>query len=134
MGPVFVDSSVFIGFLARDVETRYEKAKELFQSAEKGSVKLETTEAVVAEVARQLEAEYSMERQALGRVLEAIVGTRNLKVANRAVLAKAIKVYMRGGMGFQEACNIAFMKARGRSRVATFRPGDYEGEGLEAAL
>jgi predicted nucleic acid-binding protein len=65
-------------------------------------------------------------------VLEAILGTRNLKVPNREVLTAAVEIYGSGGLGFPDAYHIAWMRAKGQRRVATFERKNYkEGEGLE---
>ena len=39
--PVFVDTNVFLRFFVRDVEPFYQKAKGLFEKAEKGEIRLE---------------------------------------------------------------------------------------------
>jgi predicted nucleic acid-binding protein len=51
MEPVFVDESVFLEFLAGTEKGRYAKARELFQRAEGGRLRLESTGLVVAGVA-----------------------------------------------------------------------------------
>ena len=56
--PVFVDTNVFLRFFVRDVESFYQKAKELFEKAEKGTVKLETNDLVIAEIVWVLESYY----------------------------------------------------------------------------
>lgn len=122
---MFVDKSVFVAFLAREAEARYRKAKALFEEAEAGRLRLETTELVVAELARELEASFAMGREKTAEVLDAILETRNLKVANRPVLRKAVELYRAGEAGFPEACNIAYMRAKGRSRIATLSPAAY---------
>jgi len=125
MEPVFVDKSVFVAFLTRDAEPRYRKARALFEEAEAGRLRLETTELVVAELARELEASRAMGRERTAEVLEAILETRNLRVQNRAVLRQAVELYRGGEADFPEACNIAYMKAKGRSRIATLSPPGY---------
>jgi tetratricopeptide (TPR) repeat protein len=80
---VFVDASVFLGFLTRDVERQYVRARELFQQAERGSLRLETTVLTLAELARTLERDCGMGRGETRDVLEAILDTRNLRVPLR---------------------------------------------------
>jgi predicted nucleic acid-binding protein len=130
MEPVFVDASVFIEFLSREDEGRYERARGLFERAEAGRVRLETTELVVCEVARAL-GERGLKREEAQKVLDAILGTRNLKAANRDILRRAVEIYGASQLDFACAYHIAWLGAKGRGRVATFEPRKFEGRGLE---
>lgn len=130
MEPVFVDESVFLEFLCGAEKALFEKARELFQRAEGGKIRLESTGLVLAGVARALESRLG--RKEVKEVLEAILGTRNLKVPDREVLAAAVEIYGSGKNDFPDAYHIAWLRAKGRRRVATFERKKYrEGEGLE---
>jgi predicted nucleic-acid-binding protein len=118
---VFVDASVFLGFLTRDVERQYVRARELFQQAERGSLRLETTVLTLAELARTLERDCGMGRGETRDVLEAILDTRNLRVPNHAMVREAVELYGRGGMDFSDACTVVWLRTGGRKRVASFR-------------
>jgi len=118
--PIFVDTNVFLRFLVRDVEPFYQKAKELFEKAESGEIKLETNEMVVAEIVWVLESYYGFSRAEIKEVIEVILGTKNLKVTNYTRLKEAIGVYASGKMDFIDAYNISYIKARGFKKIATF--------------
>jgi predicted nucleic-acid-binding protein len=118
---VFVDASVFLGFLTREVERQYVKARELFQQAERGSLRLETTALTLAELARALEHDRGMTRGETRDVLEAILDTRNLRVPNQAMVREAVELYGRGGMDFPDACTVIWLRTGNRRRVASFR-------------
>lgn len=130
MEPVFVDASVFIDFLSREDEARYAWARRLFERAEAGRVRLETTEIVVCEVARALK-ERGLRREEAQKVLDAMLGTRNLKAANRDILRRAVEIYGASRLDFTDAYHIAWLGVKGRGRVATFDPRKFEGRGLE---
>lgn len=108
--PIFVDTNVFLRFFARDVESFYMKAKELFKKTENGELKLETTDIVIAEIVWVLESYYGFSKPEVREVIETILETKNLKVANHLRVKDAVNIYMSGKMDFIDACNIAYMK------------------------
>jgi predicted nucleic-acid-binding protein len=117
---VFVDKTVFLSFLTRDREDRFRAARDLFEQAESGRARLETTEVVLAEVAEALEARFSMPRTMVAEVMEAVLGTRNLRVPARKVLKRAVGLYLTGIMGFSDAYAEAYAYERGLKRAEGF--------------
>ncbi len=118
--PIFVDTNVFLRFFIRDVESFYHKAKDLFEKAESGQVKLETSDMVIAEIVWVLESYYDFSRSEVKEVIETILETKNLKVANHSRVKEAIDLYSSGKMDFIDAYNIAYIKAKDFKKVATF--------------
>lgn len=118
--PVFVDTNVFLRFFVRDVESLYVKAKELFEKTENGELKLETTDIVMAEIVWVLESYYNFSRSEIKEVVETILETKKLKVANHSRIKEAVDLYSTGKMDFIDACNIAYMKSKDFKKVATF--------------
>jgi len=128
--PVFVDTSVFLRFFVRDVESFYRKAKGLFEKAEKGEVKLETSDLVIAEIVWVLESYYGFSRAEIKEVVDTILETKNIKVSNNTRVKEAIDVYAKGKTDFIDACNIAYMKAKNYKKVATFAIKHFKVEGI----
>ncbi len=120
---VFVDTNVFLRFFVRDVESLYEKAYDLFEKAESGKLRLETSELVIAEIVRVLESLYGFTRNEISSILNTLLAAKNLKVAGHARVREAVGLYFTGNMDFIDAYNIAYMKAKGYGRIATF---DYK--------
>lgn len=118
--PIFVDTNVFLRFFVRDVESFYQKAKELFEKAEKREVKLETSDMVIAEIVWVLESYYGFSKVEIKEVVDTILETRNVKMANNARVKEAIGLYASEKMDFIDAYNIAYMKAKDYKKVATF--------------
>jgi len=118
--PIFVDTNVFLRFFVRDVESFYQKAKELFEKAEKGEVKLETNDMVIAEIVWVFESYYDFSKAEIKEVIDTILETKNVKVANRVRVKEAIGLYALGKMDFIDAYNIAYIKAKDYKKVATF--------------
>jgi predicted nucleic-acid-binding protein len=117
---VFVDTNVFLRFFVNDVVTQYEKARVLFEAAEAGKIKLETSELVIAEIVWVLESFYGFARKEVTEVLSTLLSSRNLKIAGHARISEAVRLYAAGNMDFVDAYNIAYIRSKGYSRVATF--------------
>lgn len=118
--PIFVDTNVFLRFFVRDVESLYAKAKELFEKTEKGELKLETTDIVIAEIVWVFESYYGFSKSEIKEVVDAILETKNLKVANHSRVKEAVDLYSTEKMDFIDAYNIAYMKSKDFKKVATF--------------
>ena len=118
--PIFVDTNVFLRFFVRDVESFYHKARELFEKAENGEIKLETSDLVIAEIVWVLESYYGFSKAEIKEVIDTILETKNIKTANHERIKEAISLYASGKMDFIDAYNIAYIKARGHAKVATF--------------
>ena len=117
---VFVDTNVFLRFFVRDVEAQYEKAQALFERAEAGKIKLETSELVIAEIVWVLESFYGFTRKEITEVLTTLLASRNLKIANHARISEAVHLYTSGNMDFIDAYNIACIKSKEYTKIATF--------------
>ena len=118
--PTFVDTNVFLRFFVRDFEPFYQKAKELFEKAEKGIAKLETSDMVIAEIVWVLESYYDFSKTEIAEIIDTILETKNITVANHSRIREAINLYVSGTMDFIDAYNIAYIKAKGCKKVATF--------------
>ena len=75
---VFVDTNVFLRFFVRDVESFYQKAKDLFERAEKGVLILETNDMVIAEIVWVLESYYGFTKAEIKEVIDTILETKNI--------------------------------------------------------
>lgn len=118
--PIFIDTNVFMRFFVRDIESFYQKAKGLFERAEKGEVRLETSDLVIAEIVWVLESYYGFSRTEIKEVVDTILETKNIRVANHARVKETAGLYVSGRMDFIDAYNIAYIRAKEYKRVATF--------------
>lgn len=118
--PIFVDTNVFLRFFVRDAESFYQKAKELFEKAENGEIKLETSDLVIAEIVWVLESYYEFSKTEIKEVVDTILETKNIKVANHSRVKEAVDLYYSGKMDFIDAYNITYIRAKNFKKVATF--------------
>lgn len=117
---VFVDTNVFLRFFVKDVASQYEKTRALFERAEEGKIKLETSELVIAEIVWVLESFYGFTRKEVAEVITTLLASRNLKIASHARISEAVRLYASGNMDFIDACNIAYLKSKEFTKIATF--------------
>jgi predicted nucleic-acid-binding protein len=117
---VFVDTNVFLRFFVKDAAALYEKARALFEKAEEGKIKLETSELVIAEIVWVLESFYGFTRKEVTEVLATLLASRNLKIAGHARISGAVQLYASGNMDFIDAYNIAYIKSKEYTKIATF--------------
>jgi predicted nucleic-acid-binding protein len=117
---IFVDTNMFLRFFVRDVESFYKKAKELFENAENGKLKLETNEMVIAEIIWVLESYYDFSKIEIRDVVDTILETKNLKVSNHMRVKEAIELYASKNIDFIDAFNISYIKAKQLKYIATF--------------
>ena len=117
---VFVDTNVFLRFFVKDTASLYEKARALFEKAEAGKIKLETSELVIAEIVWVLESFYGFTRKEVTEVLTTLLASRNLRIANHARISEAVHLYTSGNMDFIDAYNIAYIKSKEYTKIATF--------------
>ncbi len=75
---------------------------------------------VIAEIVWVLESYYSFSKSEIKEVIETILETKNLKVANHSRVKDAVDLYSSGKMDFIDAYNIAYIKAKDFKKVATF--------------
>jgi predicted nucleic-acid-binding protein len=59
-------------------------------------------------------------------VLTTLLASRNLKIANHTRIRDAVDLYAAGSMDFIDAYNIAYMKSKEQTRVATFDNKHYK--------
>lgn len=118
--PIFVDTNVFLRFFVADVESFYKKAKALFEGAERGEVKLVTSEMVIAEIVWVLESYYGFLKEEIKEVIKTLLYAKGLKIMNSNLIKEAIEKYLDNNLEFIDAYNGSLMKRKGYKRVATF--------------
>ena len=75
---------------------------------------------MIAEIVWVLESYYNFSRSEITEVIDTILETKNIRVANHARIKEAIVLYASDRMDFIDAYNITYMKSKDYKRVATF--------------
>ena len=110
MGRKFIDTNIFLRYLTKDDPSRYEKCREIFKSATEGKIELFTSEMVIAELIWTLLSYYKVSKGEVIEELSIIVGTENLYIPDKNIIADALLLYSRKNIDYIDAYNAMFMK------------------------
>jgi uncharacterized protein len=105
----FVDTNVFIRFLARDDVEKTRRSGQLLAQAEQGTVDLMTSEAVVLEVVQVLSSPrvYAMDRSLIANVMQSLLENRGLRIDHKSTLIQAFDLYSATNLDYTDCLAIA---------------------------
>lgn len=115
-----MDTNPFIRYFTNDVPDLAEKVEKLFKKAQRGEVKLNTNEVVIAEIVWVLESVYELRKAQISEILLAMFNTRNLEIPNKAALKEAAEVYENKNIDFIDAYTVSYMKTKGFKKLYSF--------------
>ena len=110
METTFVDTNIFLRYLTKDDPSKYEKCREMFKKAMKGEIAITTSGMVIAELVWTLLSYYKVPKAEVVEKVTVIVGTKNLSIPDKHIVADALVVYARKNIDFIDAYNAVFMR------------------------
>jgi len=110
MEATFVDTNIFLRYLTKDDPSKYEKCREMFKRAMKGDIAITTSGMVIAELVWTLLSYYRVPKAEVIEKVSVIVGTKNLTIPERHIVADALVLYARKNIDFIDAYNAVFMR------------------------
>jgi predicted nucleic acid-binding protein len=113
MSKVFVDTNVFLRYLTADDPVKYVRCKDLFKRAAAGKLDLVTSGLVIAELIWTLLSYYKVPKADVVEKLSLIVGSENIEIPDKDILAEALVLYGRKNADFIDAYNAVFMRHYG---------------------
>jgi len=116
----FVDTNLFIRYLTNDDPVKADRVEKLLDQAAGGSVKLVTTELVIAEIVWVLESFYEMTNVAIAPLVRGILATPGLEVINGALVGRALELYEGQGIDFIDGYIAAVMEKHGIDELYSF--------------
>ena len=116
----FVDTNIFLRYLTKDDPSKYEKCKEMFKKAMKGEIAITTSGMVIAELVWTLLSYYKVPKAEVVEKVTVIVGTKNLSIPDRHIVADALVLYARKNIDFIDAYNAMFMKYHGLRKIYSY--------------
>jgi len=128
MGHKFVDTNVFLRYLTKDDPLKYERCRKMFKSALEGEITISTSGMVVAELIWTLLSYYKVPKAEVVEKVSVILGTENLFVPDKDVLADALVLYGRKNIDFIDAYNAVFIKYQGMREIYSY---DEDFENIE---
>jgi len=116
----FVDTNVFLRYLTKDDLSKYERCRQMFKRALDGEITISTSGMVIAELIWTLLSYYKVPKAEVIEKVSVILGTENLFVPDKDVLADAIVLYARKNIDFIDAYNAVFMKYHGLREIYSY--------------
>ena len=116
----FVDTNVFLRYLSKDDLSKYERCREMFKKALEGKISISTSGMVIAELIWTLLSYYKVPKAEVIEKVSIILGTENLFIPDKDVLADALVLYARKNIDFIDAYNTVFVKCHGLREIYSY--------------
>jgi predicted nucleic acid-binding protein len=116
----FVDTNIFLRYLTKDDPSKYKKCKEMFKKAMKGEIAITTSGMVIAELVWTLLSYYKVPKAEVIEKVTVIVGTKNLSIPDKHMVADALVLYARKNVYFIDAYNAVFMRYHGLREIYSY--------------
>jgi predicted nucleic acid-binding protein len=120
MDTTFVDTNIFLRYLTKDDPSKFEKCKEMFKKAMKGEIAITTSGMVIAELVWTLLSYYKVPKAEVIEKVTVIVGTKNLSIPDKHIVADALVLYGRKNIDFIDAYNAIFMRYHGLREIYSY--------------
>jgi predicted nucleic acid-binding protein len=120
METTFVDTNIFLRYLTKDNPSKYEKCREMFKRAMKGEIAITTSGMVIAELVWTLLSYYKVPKAEVIEKVSVIVGTKNLSIPEKHIVADALVLFARKNIDFIDAYNAVFMRYHGLREIFSY--------------
>jgi len=132
---IYLDANILIRLLTRDDPEKAQRCFDLLKKAERGEIRLVTSEYVIAEVVYVLSSPrlYHLPAKRIRDLLLPILGLRGLKLPSRQVYRRALDIYAQYNMDFGDALTVAHMEQWGVETVLSYDKHFDRVEGIERA-
>lgn len=117
---IFVDTNYFLRFLIRDVEEQYQEVRKLFEKGISKEAKLFTSLVVFFEIYWVLSSFYQKDKQELIMKLAEVLELKFIKIKEREILEKAIKLFSCSNLSLEDTFNLVYSQKNKAIRFATF--------------
>src|SRR3990170_8446113 len=117
---IFVDTNYFLRFLRNDIPEQAATAKKLFLDAAAGKETLLTSTVVFFEIYWVIRKFYKAKKYDIIRRLHEVLGMYFIVIEERDILTKALEVFGRTGLDFEDCYNLVFSIERNAKEFKTF--------------
>ncbi len=125
----FIDTNIFIRFLTGDVPKKAKRAKKIIERLEKGEIKAEISDLVVAELVWVLESFYNLPPKKVAEKVSYIVSLQGIKMLNKKLTLDSLVDYVNKKVDFVDAYNANYMKHHKISTIYSY-DGDFDKLGM----
>ncbi|MCG3209270.1 MAG: tRNA(fMet)-specific endonuclease VapC [Anaerolineae bacterium] len=131
MTTCFLDTNIFIRFITNDDPSKAEACYRLFKRIEKEDLQVTTSESVIAEVVYILTSKklYNLPRSEVCDRLYPLISLSNLKINRREALRKALDLFDKMPIDFEDCLTIAHME---RQQLKNLYSYDQDFDRVEA--
>ncbi|MBN2604134.1 MAG: PIN domain-containing protein [Candidatus Thermoplasmatota archaeon] len=112
MKKYLLDTNILLRFLVGDVPSQYKISKKLLEDASQGKVSLFIAQIVIFEVDFGLVKFYKFNKKKVIGMLESLVGISYIKIDNRDIFKKAIKLYKDLNLDLVDCFLLAYKKEK----------------------
>ncbi len=116
----FVDTNIFLRYLTGDDPPKYERCRGLFKRAVEGELDLSTSVMVIAELIWTLLSYYKVAKAEVVEKVSVIIGSENIFIPDKNLLADALVLYSRKNIDFIDAYHVIFMKYHGFREIYSY--------------
>ena len=121
----FIDTNIFIRYLARDDPAKTHACQALFQRVNLGEIIVTTSEAIITEVVYVLTSKrlYNMPRDQVRALLYPILTMRGLNLTHRATYLRALDLFTSSNLDYEDTLAIAHMERRNLTELVSYDRG-----------
>jgi predicted nucleic acid-binding protein len=108
----FVDTNIFLRYLTRDDEEKAAKCRALLMAAEEGTIKLNTSDLVFAELVWVLQSPltYNLAPEEINEILLPLINIKGLKGPSKSVIAEALDLFSSESIDYIDAYHAALIR------------------------
>jgi predicted nucleic acid-binding protein len=121
----FVDTNLFIRLLAREDPAKTQRCLNLLERAQRGEVRLVTSESVVAEVVYVLASPvlYRLSRPDIARLLRPVLEIKGLRIEHKRSVLRALDLYEQSNLDFEDCLSVEHVRRMRLDGIYTYDRG-----------
>lgn len=116
----YLDTNIFLRFLAADHPTMSPESARLIERAEAGEITLRTSHLTLAEIVWSLRSQYQRSREDVAATLSSLLGLHSLRVDQPDFLREVTDWYRSTNVDFTDAYNALDARRRGFDRIVSY--------------
>lgn len=120
MKTVFVDTNIFLRFLARDQEKQYQACRKLFKQAQENKINLITSSLVIFELIWTLVSYYQESKNQIVEKILSLLELSNLRVENREIFFESLLLWQEKNIDFNDAFNFTWAQKKKIRKIYSY--------------
>jgi predicted nucleic acid-binding protein len=102
MKKAFIETSVFVRFLTRDVEEKYQECAIFFEQVSLGKILPYTSNTVISEIIFILDRHYSFPKKKILAAIDKLLALRNLTLIEKTDTRKALTIFKKHNIKYED--------------------------------